>query len=390
VPARPARQQVSLRIQSPEQTPLSGVLIHVLDLQGEQVWSHETRQEQVSLEALDWQQLYVLTLRHPDYLPVRRYLQVSPQPQAIEILLVMHPRAERFSGQVLGPDGHALAEAVVQIADQTVLTDAEGHFELSLGQSKYPLQATQSRSAQIFRQGYQAWQGHLTGGETQTLTLTAATQSQRLRLDDRFAPLGLQPTALASLWQSALQDAQAQGLEVLPWSLASLEPERDLLWLLSPSLPLDDTVQQELQDFVRAGGKLLVNTEWAGFQHYEAVSSQRLLARFGLEAGLDSLREGHDTRLHVRHFSPHYLTHNLQALQLSHSSSLHVYHPAQGQALAFAAPGSFRILAKPLYPVLAVATQGLGKVVALGDSSLWLEDYAAADNRELWLRILSW
>jgi hypothetical protein len=251
---------------------------------------------------------------------------------------------------------------------------------------------------QAFRQGYLPGQSPLQAGvqDDLQLQLAADAQTRRLRLDDAWEPLGLPATAQAEVWAGALADAQAQGYSLLPWEAEALDPARDLLWLRSPSQALDENRQQEIEDFVQAGGKLWVNTEWAGFGGFDASSTQRLLARFGLAPGNDSLRQSPDgTDLEIQHFAPHYLTRGLSSLRLQHAASVGLYQAAQGALLAWSSGDVFRILQQRPAPqgVLAIQYVGLGKVGVLSDSSLWLSTqgaYNEADHRTLWLNCLSW
>lgn len=155
----------------------------------------------------------------------------------------------------------------------------------------------------------------------------------------------------------------------------------------------------EVREFVTAGGKLVLNTEWAGLADCDLELARELLSPWGLEPGGDSLRDPGADALAITRFVPHALTQGLQRLQIYSSGSVRSLRADQGQLLASTDSGVFRIQAGGGDSVLAAALGGLGKVVALGDTSLWLDtdsdgdgvsNFATADHARLWQQILGW
>lgn len=390
-PNTTARLQVQLVLQNPEREPAPGVSVHLSTPRDTVAELQSNSQGEVLLSDLDAHQPYLLEIRHPDFVPLKRQLDLRELPAESALKLGLSRWVQRLEGQVLDAQGQPLAEVNLQAGDAVSVSDTEGHFVLYT-----TLRATR---LQAFRQGHALRELPLDAPQRASelsISLPAADSPRRLRLDDAWQPLGQAPEQQADNWAGALADAQGQGYELLAWEAEALDPARDMLWLRSPSQALDEARQQEIETFVLAGGKLWVNTEWAGFGGFEQQSVQRLLARFGLAAGKDSLRSARGwTVLRVEDFAPHYLTQGLQALNLANAASVGLYQSAQGALLAWSAGDTFRILQQRAAPqgLLAVQYAGLGKVGVLGDSSLWLSPdgaYEQADHRALWLRCLSW
>jgi hypothetical protein len=149
-----------------------------------------------------------------------------------------------------------------------------------------------------------------------------------------------------------------------------LDPSRDLLWLAAPAQAMSETEVMELQDFVLAGGKLLISTEWAGFGAQDLNSLRSLLAGFGLAPGADSLHQ--QQALPIQLFdAPHPLVTGLNRLLLYRSASIRPLEPDRARLLAYSHAEGFRVASRSTggQAVLACALLGLGKVVAIGDSS---------------------
>ncbi|MBF2052054.1 MAG: carboxypeptidase regulatory-like domain-containing protein [Candidatus Sericytochromatia bacterium] len=384
------RLQVQLSLHNPERQPAAGVSVQLSTLQNTVAELTSDSQGEVLLSNLDAQQPYLLDISHPDFVSIRRQLDLRELPTESALKLGLSRWVQRLGGRVLDAQGQPLAEVNLQAGDAVSVSNAEGHFVLYT--------TVRASRLQAFRQGYALQELPLDTNHASDLSinLSAANAPRRLRLDDAWQPLGQPATTQAETWSGALADAQAQGYELLAWEAEALDPARDMLWLRSPAQALDDARQEEVEAFVLAGGKLWVNTEWAGFGGFDQQSVQRLLARFGVAAGKDSLRSASGwTVLQVSDFAPHYLTQNLEALNLANAASVGLYQPAQGALLAWSAGDIFRILQQRPAPqgLLAVQYAGLGKVGVLGDSSLWLSPngaYEQADHRALWLRCLSW
>lgn len=327
---------------------------------------------------------YQVAVEGPEIVPQQRSVWL-PAGKALRLRFFLERRQAELTGSITDPEGQAIAGAVLVSGEISVESDTQGQISLPLSQKP-------AKAATVFKQGYTP--GELSPG--QTIRLTPLNQNLRLRLAPDTEPLGLSPEAFARI-TTRLRTASER--ELLDWSETgpALDPARDTVWLASPAKSLSVTRRQELNDFVLAGGKLILSAEWAGFAAQSPDSLQTLLSGFGLALGNDSLHQS--KQLEIRLFAEaHPLLTGITQLALYQSASVRSLHePAQ--VLAYSPADGWRIAAEGGQGVIASTLAGKGKVLVLGDSSLWLDDdsdgdgrsnFDQADNARLWQNALSW
>lgn len=229
--------------------------------------------------------------------------------------------------------------------------------------------------------------------------LVAEPEAHEKHLLTDAAP-ALQPTRLhypsgaMGDFKSALALASAQ-MTILPLQINDLRPSSDVVWWVSGDFSVDKTLLSALaidalSDFVAQGGTLVINGEWAGLRSEGAELTQALGLRLGFRLSRDTLAQ--DTNvLTIDNIHDHVLTRGVHTLALSRSGSVGVYNPKKALELAFAGAEHYQIVAlREQHAVLAHLTYGRGRVIAVGDSSLWSDTwFQAQDNRRLWQNILS-
>lgn len=154
---------------------------------------------------------------------------------------------------------------------------------------------------------------------------------------------------------------------------------------------------EQMVRFVESGGTLVMSGEWAGMGGGHSSFSQALGERFGFQVSQDTLAQAEET-LSIENIHDHPLTEGVAQLILSRSGSVAVRFAHRTEELAFAPSAHYRIARQaadetlPLEPeqtVLALIHWGKGRVVVLGDSSLWdNERLMQADNWRLWQNIV--
>ena len=311
--------------------------------------------------------------------------QITTQTTGLRLRLVLERAGFARSGTISDSSGKPVVGAVIAAGNRSVESGSDGRYSLVL--SSQPGEIT------AFRQGY-------TGCSPQSggCRLTALGTSLRLRTPLSHRPLGLDPAAFASQSASLLKDSSSAGYTLLAWPGEALDPGRDTLWLAAPQQKLSAEEITAIQTFVHAGGKLVVNSEWAGFGASAPESLNSLLAAFGLAPGGDSLHQAQKLAISLFE-SSHPLLAGIRLLQLYRSGSIRLLLPDQARLLAYSPADGFRIAAIGGEGVLGFALAGKGKVVVLGDASLWLEtdsdgngiaNYREADNARLWRNVLAW
>jgi hypothetical protein len=339
---------------------------------------------QTDLRGLKTGTSYRVELDGEDLVPHQTNIWL-PAGKALRLRFFLEHARSRLRGRAQTPAGQPVAGAIVQQGEFSAESDAQGQFELILAQPG-------SEAISVSKQGYRPCQPNQ--GLCQLEPLPAAL---RLRIPVSTAPLGLSPEAFASASAASRQAARDLGYELLDWTHDELDPARDTLWLVSPSVPLSEQTIEQIQSFVHAGGKLVVSGEWAGFGPLAQASLQKLVSGFGLALGGDSLHQSRSLEIH-QFPETHSLTRGLSRLELYQSASVRVLL-GSARLLAYSPADGYRIVSEGGQGVLGYALSGKGKVIVLGDSSLWLDsdsngdgvsNFHSADNQKLWGNILGW
>ncbi len=328
---------------------------------------------------------YQVKLTGPNLIPQQRSVWL-PAGKALRLRFFLEHQHTELKGQILDTQQQPIKGAVVQLGSHSAETDASGQISLPLTQAQ-----SQITSLKVFKQGYAP--AELSNG--QICYLNPLEEPKRIRFAPETRPLGMSPE---SFIKATAKLRAASQLETLDWTAENaLDPNRDTLWLASPAQALSAERQQDLESFVTAGGKLIVSGEWAGFGDQNPTAVQALLAGFGLALGGDSLHQ--NTSLTIRQFpEQHVLVKDLKQLELYQSASVKTLRePAK--LLAYSPADGWRIASEGGQGVLASNLVGQGKVLLIGDSSLWLDtdsdgdglsNFEEADNAKLWKNALDW
>lgn len=183
----------------------------------------------------------------------------------------------------------------------------------------------------------------------------------------------------------------------------------DVVFIPSPNQKLSINEINQLKTFVNSGGKLILSGEWSGFGEFNIDVANQILEPFGLQFGNDLLRGAilsNSGDLKVIKIIPHYITTSISQIQLYQATSVYMSKQnIQSKILARVADNAFRIaktatsLKLGSFGVLGVSLVGKGRVIAIGDTSLWLNDdtdnnqvpnFNEAQNQLLAQRIFKW
>ena len=326
--------------------------------------------------------------------------QLATQGQKQLLLAIeLNPVSASLKGRVIDSSGAPVVGATVFDTRQSVSTDSLGRFtlgyssggDLRLAISKTGFQAS-SRTISIQPNTHQ---------DLGDISLTRRSGPLQLGIDLSHGSLGQSADATLNSYTSLQNAIVTEGLQVrtLASSLLDQLDQLDVLMILSPSTNFSVEEIGAIQAFVLSGRKLIVSGEWAGFAGFDGQAANLLLTPFNIQFGLDTLRESDSGFLNVRSFSSHPITTGLNQLKLYQSGSVKLA-ASQGDLLARTASGSFQIAANTgSFAVLAATAYGSGKVVVLGDSSIWSNqdsdgngtaNFDEADNRKLLQQILNW
>lgn len=314
--------------------------------------------------------------------------------------IILQPIGTSIQGRVQDAAGQPIEHAAVFDGQQTVLSDAEGRFVLSYQQA-------QNLQLSVARTGYQTLSQPLSvalndSRDLGSVALQAGSPALRVGLDTRSQPFGRGADTAFADYQGLQQLIRDQGhsLSVSDNLLQALA-QLDVLILLSPSASLSIEESSAIQAFVRQGGKLILTGEWAGFGGFAPSTANQLLQPFQLRFGQDTLRQGSTGFVNASPVGEHPISRGLSQLRLYQAGSVELLSSTgPPQILARSPADSFRIVNNTgAFGVAAATAFGTGRVIVLGDSSLWSDldsdgdgssNLSSADNRRLLEQILRW
>ncbi|MBF2051828.1 MAG: carboxypeptidase regulatory-like domain-containing protein [Candidatus Sericytochromatia bacterium] len=358
----------------------------------------------VRFDGLRQDTTYTLSVEANGYVSASRQANLSQLAtlgqRELVLGIILQPIGTSIQGRVQDAAGQPIEHAAVFDGQQTVLSDAEGRFVLAYQQA-------QNLQLSVSRTGYQTLSQPLDvalndSRDLGNLSLQASSQSLRVGLDSRSQPFGRSGDSAFSDYQGLQQLIRDQGhsLSVSDNLLQALS-QLDVLIMLSPSASLSVEDSSAIQAFVRQGGKLILSGEWSGFGGFSVSSANQLLLPFQLRFGQDTLRQGASGFFNASPVAEHPISRGLSQLRVYQTGSVEVLSSTgPAQILARSPADSFRILNNTGAFGLAAATAfGTGRVIVLGDSSLWSDadsdgdgssNLSSADNRRLLEQILRW
>lgn len=291
-------------------------------------------------------------------------------------------------------DGQPAGGAVVSDGTNSVLTNADGTYELTgVTPGAVTLTAGKSRFAQASRDVAAAAAAPVSAD----LALTAAEPVA-------FLDAGINGGVPAARLGALRQHLAARG-----WKLVDAAPAGPGAWVvLSPGRDLTGAELERMTSFVAQGGKLVVFGEWGGFGGFRTPAANALVHRFGLHFNPDLVREptaaaGADQAwLGIARFNGTKVpaVADIKGIQLYQACSLFGLAPMQ--ELAQTGQLGYRVQAGPQTGAQTVAAGGPykgGKAIVVGDASAFSDDdtdgdqipnAAEAENLRFVERLLDW
>jgi hypothetical protein len=337
----------------------------------------------LALTGLDGDDRLIVRAEAPGYLPASRTTTgITLADGTGDLVLELLPAAGLLSGRVVSDNG-PVARACVSDGRFSTLTDAAGQFQLAVSdrQSTLRLAATGYAAKEVGPATVTSG-GHLGDLRLERLTRPATVLVVNAR--PFGAPDGdLEP--LAGLYAS-LTGAGYLLLRPTEAKLPDLG-QIDIVFLPVPAASLPAAERQALTEWVRLGGKLIVLGEWGGFGGFSREAANEILQPCNLAFGEDGLRalaepDGDQGWLTLLADDEPGLWEGVDRIRLRSAASVRVVadttvpldskhtHPvgrlgSDGMRIA-SVWGQFS--------PIGVALVGAGRVIAIGDASLWAAD----------------
>ncbi|MFN3429416.1 MAG: DUF4350 domain-containing protein [Candidatus Sericytochromatia bacterium] len=275
-------------------------------------------------------------------------------------------------GVVTDTAGKPVPGAVVSDGKVGVLTDENGRYAIGLFE-------TQLR---VRKPGFAGATIEASRETTAQVRLGAATQAPRVAIDTRWVGSRM----------DAFRDHLAEAGVPMKAYPATPLAQIDVLMLVTPGAFRAEELSA-VRAWLRAGGRLILCGEWGGYPSQDldllnALASDAGITFTGATVKLTDAEPAGQEWLSIKGISPPSLG------QLTGSEDLHLY---TSTSLSLSAPAqpifstdrrSYSVLASRTGPqvVGAVGASALGKVFALGDSSLWLDEDSDGAGSPNWRR----
>jgi hypothetical protein len=300
-----------------------------------------------------------------------------------------------------------VARACVSDGRYSTLTDVAGQFRLAVSEGESTLKVA------------------ATGFATRTIgpvKVTAADTVGDLRLERLDRPVTILVANGSKPFGDAVGDQpplaglyrllEAAGFLTLRQASDDLPDLSlvDIVFVPVPSVSLPAVQRQRLTEWVRQGGKLIVLGEWGGYGGFSVQAANEILQPFNLAFGTDGLRQlgtADAGRLTVSPGSDPGLWEGVHHLRLQQAASVHVVEgnevPLDAQhtrPTGRIGPDGMRVAAVwGQFSPIGLSLMGAGRVIAVGDASLWASDAGEAggtmnllndDNRSFALNVFRW
>lgn len=275
-------------------------------------------------------------------------------------------------GVVLDAGGRPVAGAVVSDGRGGVLTDDAGRYAIAL----------YDETLRIKKPGFATATVEAEREVPAKVALSPAPGEPRVAIDTRWVA-GRMDTFRAKL--------DASGFAVKSYPATPLA-QLDVLMLVTPGVFRADELS-DLRAWLKNGGRLILCGEWGGYpsQDLDLLNSLAADAGITFTGATVKLTDEPGTGgewMAISGISPPSLGKLAggEALHLFTTTSLALSAPAQ--PIFSTDRGAYSVLATRTGPqvVAAVGASGLGKVFALGDSSLWLDEDSGGFGSPNWQR----
>jgi hypothetical protein len=275
-------------------------------------------------------------------------------------------------GVVRDAAGAGVPGAVVTDGTVSVLTDESGRYAIALF----------DKHLQVRKPGFAPAALEATGEATDTVALSPLGNGPRVGIDTRW---------VGDRMTNFLGALKSDGVTLKDYPATAL-PDLDVLVMVTPGGVSPDELKA-LRGWVRGGGRLILSGEWGGYpsQDLDLLNSLSEDAGITFTGSTVKLTQGDPDGtewMSIQGISPASLGKLVgdDALHLYTTTSLTVLAPAQ--PIFATDKRAYGVLATRTGPqvVGAVGASGMGKVFAVGDSSLWLDEDSGNFGTPNWKR----
>lgn len=319
-----------------------------------------------------------------------------------------------FSGTLVSPDNTPISSAIIQVGNDIGLSDEAGNFKINITNLTQQKITISKISYNNFDYGSFDFSLNSKDKSAGIIKLTPSNKQINVIFDSSKLPFGI--TNLDP-YKDCISYLQEIGYKTSYENFLQFpNPDQvDILVLASPSQAYSNTEINQIKNFARKGKKIIILGEWGGYSYFNSESVNKILLEANLKINQDIVKnkiatttyDDNDEILSVD-FNTHPIMKDISSINLYGTSSLDIVNGGVSKInsditkiLAYSSKTGFTIqnTANGSIGLLAVSNIGLGKVVLLGDSSLFMSldsnknkilNINEKDNRSLLKNIFAW
>ncbi|MBC7472850.1 MAG: hypothetical protein H7263_01055 [Candidatus Sericytochromatia bacterium] len=322
-------------------------------------------------------------------------LVIKAQSPAV-LTIKLYKNIGSFTGRVISNTGLQVDSAVVSVGDNSGITDSTGHFKVNISNLT-------SQNVTVAKMGFKltdygsvdfSKQANITTGD---IKLSPTNTPYKVMFDTSKSPFGDVQGDKTSISNLSTLNNTLSSLKFMTtfedFTKKSSLDDIDIIVLPSPSIDYSSVEVEQLTNFVKSGKKLIILGEWGGYGGFKSDSINKLLKASNLRINPDVVKDGSDSNnedIISTKINQHFLTKGVSRLSFFSTASVEVVEGGiksvdntVSQLLAYSNNSSFRIQAYNAgqFGLVGVSTIGAGKVVAIGDSSIFLDIDSVGDGK---------
>ena len=334
--------------------------------------------------------------------------------KTIQLTLNLTPAVASITGKIVNSGGQPIESAVISDNIRSTLSDENGNWNL-------PLAKKEIYSLNISKIRY----------KTQQIPNIDLTIDSNRNLSTVVLENASKPKVMFDNSKISFGTIVNEGIKLLAPLTAvlnqnnfdmvtnsdpieySLLQDIDVILISSPANAYSSSEISAIKTFVKSGKKLIVTGEWGGYGGFNTDAVNSLIQSFNLVVNSDILKESnspnYDNRsdyLFINNFSSHPVLKNINTLAMYDSCTVNVNNGGDllldtnvTKIIARSSHDGIRIADTGEYGVVGVSVYGLGKIVIIGDSSIWTSDdsnnngvinFDEKDNSKFAINIFNW
>lgn len=325
----------------------------------------------------------------------------------------MYKSLGSFSGKVIAETGENLEGVVIQAGTNSALSDSEGKFKVDI--SSLTKQDINLSKIGYKNLNYGSLDFNLSEKDKSVGNIKLSKKDNQISIvfDTGKKPFGNEGFNNFSGLSDSLA-ALGYKVNFEDFSTKQNNDDIDTLVIASPSQEYSSSEIEKISNFIKQGKKLVVLGEWGGYSNFNVNSVNDIIKQANLKINPDVVKETvtsniikNDEQIISSNLTRHFITKDINKLSFYTSASVEVINGgtqsinSNTSLLAYNSSKGFRIQVynKGQFAFMGSSILGLGKVIVLGDSSIFMSvdsdlngssNIDEFNNRQLLQNILAW